>query len=952
MKARIFTMFSLIVSMAVLLAVLPGATVPAVAQEPEPPGPAKSLPGPRPVPGSSPYQTPDGLWVMPDGAVPPTGDRSLASLATGGPDDFGYTWDDWVPFVWVDATSGTDTGMSGDSYGQAVGPISLPFSFKFYENTYASLYVAASGYLGFTDDGYWPWQPRVPSPAAPNNIIAPYATPLDLATTGPANRVYYKSGGAAPNRFFVVEWYQTEFDVERYTFEVILHENGDIVFQYQTMTCNDVCPCGAAGIEDSLGVDGLVYVDFCQRAPSWKAVRFYRPAPSARVSIHPLYQGRFTHSGETVSFEMSIRNTGEFGADTYDISAFSSSFWPLGLYAADGATPISDTDSDGTVDTGSVAQGSSVTVTVQITTPTGAAVGDHSSTVITARSSLDTSKSSMPILQTAVPASFAQIYRDDADDAMGLYLVQPAAQAVKKATSDWHWGHGMAVAEMPDSFAYFWSRYDWTGDVMREEIEYTLLDRYGETTRAVTRLTDHSGATMSTYDYDPAVAVAPNGRIGVLWYRDLDDYSTGTSRSLYNVYFAVLDASGNVVAPPTNITNNNDWYQWDPVTYNVPQFYDPRIAATGDNRFVLAWTRDHQESAGRVDDIYYAIRDANGAEVGAITRLTNDTAGSDTRYKAPALASLSSNRVFLSWFRGEGANDDIYYAVVGSDGTLVRAATDLSVDETVVEWNNWDAVQLSDGKILAVWEAWGCFPGEWVPRIRFALLDTSYNRMGTPACLGKAEAAVTGDVGVSVAADDAGHAILTWMDSDYDYRRNLYYALVDGSGSVLTDPMIFRTAGPTDWARSIETSFEGYGNTSYSCVDGMAAFSPSQFFAPPGFNAALSVHCANHGARTASGVVLTATLDSDLTYVSDTSGVGHTVSGNDVVWSLPDLGLWDSQDFTVFVQVPSGAAYGTRYPLTLTLTSDGPEANPADNIDSAEVMAARQVFLPVVLRGY
>ncbi|MEM4217159.1 MAG: hypothetical protein QXZ09_03985 [Candidatus Methanomethylicaceae archaeon] len=50
--------------------------------------------------------------------------------------------------------------------------------------------------------------------------------------------------------------------------------------------------------------------------------------------------------------------------------------------------------------------------------------------------------------------------------------------------------------------------------------------------------------------------------------------------------------------------------------------------------------------------------------------------------------------------------------------------------------------------------------------------------------------------------------------------------------------------------------------------------------------------------------------------------------------------------------MPSGVAYGTRYQVTLRLTSDGPEANPGDNIASAEVMAARQVFLPLILKGY
>jgi len=179
--------------------------------------------------------------------------------------------------------------------------------------------------------------------------------------------------------------------------------------------------------------------------------------------------------------------------------------------------------------------------------------------------------------------------------------------------------------------------------------------------------------------------------------------------------------------------------------------------------------------------------------------------------------------------------------------------------------------------------------------------------------------------------------------------------LVNGNGNVLTDPMIFRTSQAT--VPYIETSYEGYGNTTYSWtppsgVDGVAAFNASLFGGPPGGNAAVSVRYANHGATTATGVVLTATLDSDLTYASDTSGAVPTVSGNDVVWSLPDLGFLDSHNFTLYIQVPSGAAYGTRYPVTLSMTSDGPEASAGNNTDSAEVMAARQVFLPIVFRGY
>jgi hypothetical protein len=332
--------------------------------------------------------------------------------------------------------------MSGSSIGQSVGPISLPFSFDYYENDYTSVYIAASGYLAFTDEGTWPWQPRVPSPAAPNNIIAPYATPLDLANGGTANRVYYKSGGAAPNRYFAVEWYRANAIAdELYTFEVILYESGDIVFQYKTMSYSGGYDCGAAGIEDSMGLDGLSYVDFCAHAPSDQAVRFYRPAPSARVGIRPLHYGTFTSAGETTTFEILVRNTGDLGADTYDVTV--SSGWPVSLYDAGGA-PLADDDSDGTIDTDRIAQGSSRTIRARVAAPSGLTVGDDNTASVTFRSSVNVGESKTVRLQTAVPAPFAQAYRDDADGAMSLDLVRPGAQTRVKTTSDGYWASDLA----------------------------------------------------------------------------------------------------------------------------------------------------------------------------------------------------------------------------------------------------------------------------------------------------------------------------------------------------------------------------------------------------------------------------------------------------------------------------------------------------------------------------
>ena len=127
------------------------------------------------------YDPASDLWM----AEPATALAGVAPAGTGGPDAYGYTWDDGVAFNWIDATSGTDTGMSGNSNNQKSGPFPLPFTFKFYENTYSSVYVAASGFLAFTDEGTWPQQGRILDPAKPNNVVAPYWDGYTLSSSGP-----------------------------------------------------------------------------------------------------------------------------------------------------------------------------------------------------------------------------------------------------------------------------------------------------------------------------------------------------------------------------------------------------------------------------------------------------------------------------------------------------------------------------------------------------------------------------------------------------------------------------------------------------------------------------------------------------------------------------------------------------------------------------------------------
>ena len=229
----------------------------------------------------------------------------------------------------------------------------------------------------------------------------------------------------------------------------------------------------------------------------------------------------------------------------------------------------------------------------------------------------------------------------------------------------------------------------------------------------------------------------------------------------------------------------------------------------------MAWYQDVNTTSGSVSDIYYTIRDTDGTQIKTITKFTNDTPGYNERHDDPNLTQLASGRVLLTWECHSDPTDlwDICYAVLDSAGNTIKSMTNAS--GTSDYSFNVDAVALSNGNSLIAWREW---QGD-LYRIAYAVLDTAYNRIAVPTVLSN-PAAVTGDDYVSVAADGEGHAILTWMDSDSNHRHNLYYALVNSSGTQVTPPMIFRTSQATN--PYIETSYTGYGNAGYSQAGALA----------------------------------------------------------------------------------------------------------------------------------
>ena len=90
---------------------------------------------------------------------------AAAPQDSGGPDDFGYTWNDWEPLNWIDASGGTNTGINSST--ESAGPIDIGFPFKFYENIRSQLYISRYGFLTFNSDNLGNSQSESPAQRSP-----------------------------------------------------------------------------------------------------------------------------------------------------------------------------------------------------------------------------------------------------------------------------------------------------------------------------------------------------------------------------------------------------------------------------------------------------------------------------------------------------------------------------------------------------------------------------------------------------------------------------------------------------------------------------------------------------------------------------------------------------------------------------------------------------------------
>jgi hypothetical protein len=168
-----------------------------------------------------------------------------------------YPRSNGVSFAWIDTAGGTSLTLANDGYALVSMP--SPFYCKLYQSQYSSVYLSANGYLSPSSSGS-PSNAGIPNTASPYGIIAPFWDDLDPAAGG---TVRYKFFGTSPNRYLVVEWNNVPRRNDpgtRVTVEAILHQNGDLKFQYGASTgANADGRSATIGLEDYSGTKAVQY---------------------------------------------------------------------------------------------------------------------------------------------------------------------------------------------------------------------------------------------------------------------------------------------------------------------------------------------------------------------------------------------------------------------------------------------------------------------------------------------------------------------------------------------------------------------------------------------------------------------------------------------------------------------------------------------------------------------
>ena len=739
----------------------------------------------------------------------------LYPTSMGGPDFYGYTWDDSIAIDWKEIISGTGVvpgtqifpfleNPEGVVDDKVVGPISLGFNFKFYENEYSQVFISSNGLIGFeygfagnlagASNYHIPFDYRIPE-----NFLAPFWDDLIIGGVNNAGKVAYGTGTDSRGAYFVIQWYRvTKTDLGgEVTFEAVLYESGDIIYQYKELAGD--LQSTSIGIEDSTGVDGLAYLVNAPGLSADQAILFRRPNQDVRVKLYSFTRGGFNIKGQSVH-HVFVRNTGDFGVDTYDLSYFSSLPGCQVILANEQGQILTDTDLDGMIDTGPLLMDQTIVITAKVLTPPGTIANAVSKVQLRASSSLNILRSHVVELTSVVPSPFALTYR------RGLFvyseLISPYQQS-QALQFQFYAGGTFGLTQVLNNQYLGVSLV--SGGTLYTNLEYMMVNSFGQTLFENPILLTENMGSIDVRDNSPVLAVAPNGNIGIAWIRRLTQLSY-PYRTNINVYYAVLNPTGNsLIRPEVNLTQNTAWVSTEDA--DMMEMERLRIEAAADlssgtGRFHLAWIQKHTLSTGLITtDVAHAVINDQGTIIKQAALLT--PASTDRiDYFEPALTDYYQNQVLLFYFvidtnDPELVDSNLVYTRLDSNGLVIQPETRLYqvIGEEI------DAIQLSDGSVGLAWM------NSDTEKISAVVLGSNLSKPDHVLEFITPDGRPSQAVSISKGMD--GQAVITWMDGGLLER--LYYAVLSSSGNVLVEPISFKYR---EGEPALET-VSGLGNAVY-----------------------------------------------------------------------------------------------------------------------------------------
>ena len=866
-------------------------------------------------------------------------------------DEFGYTWA--VDSAgWFDAPGQVEFPL-GDSVS-ASSAVALGFPFRFYDRTYSSIALFGTGSPGIS---------FIPN-ATPTEQY--YRNFIRLGFNGNVSlyegKVFTATGGIAPNRYFLVQWINATLSFCSHAFcnyyqpfdlQILLQENGDVVIHSRAAQfVSDqiyLSMCDWAGVS-------RVGVGLPIQSSTRLDARIFRPPPQARVLGAPASQGQLIHPNTATDFNFTVQNRGDASADTFEVAL--SSTWPVTLYASGGVLPLTDTNGNGSIDTGPINRGEVITYVAKLIAPPEVGLGTWSTATLTLSSAQEITRQSQIALQAAVPASFVMsVIHGTGGDRAEFDWIDPLEQHVTAlpdsqfSTLDVGLRQPPEIAELP-SGGYFIAK------IINGEIVHAIMNDSGQLVTPVRQVAVPGLNYISLPENPFQIAVAPNGRIGILGTRLMD--ASGYERA---PFVFVLDRFGNLVSPITTLDSLKSNASWMPL----------QIAATADSRWVVASITSRTPGFTGNNLLFTDALDEDGNVT--YESSTSLTRNADDVWEMYNLRLTAVDDHIIATFDGRTINwpsRQLFAVALNQVGQVVAPfeAVYTRTFYTAVEYGiSHRAARMANGQLGLVWidredsrDEHGNLSSR--QRVSFAAVDSTGTRTVTPTVVAEIKDDIQSGVvaGLEVIPDAAGHLLVFWRIPSNPATLQLAalrYMLLNGDGTVLTPPTTIENPSPKDDLSTIYSESASYRFASRVVNQETAVHirvdAPAWVGVAPNGRAGIPLHVTNQSLVTATHVMMTMTLGAGVSYIGGLAGPPLTMTTHAtstvLVWTLPDMRLLNETGFHLAVRVPD-APYAAELPVQVEVSASDPAGDPSLRTvvqpSLTRLWVSRQIYLPTL----